>query len=424
MNQLRMVRVVAAIVAVASFAACKGYLDVTNPGPILDSDLFTADAVPALVVGMSSDFSNDYDELTRFSSIAGDESAHGGSYAPEALWVRGIIRPEDVNGLWGAMHSTRFEAESGVERIKGLANFDYDHSAYAARANMLAGFADRSLGEFTCYAVFDNGPAENRVEYFKRSEGYFTEAIRVAQQATALTSPNDPPSILSASYAGRASVRAWQGNWSGAVDDAGKVATNFIYYAPYSTNTTKENNSLVQETYVRREFSLYGSQWATDFHDPRVPWDTIKTATGIQKGQDGITPYFRQAKYTALSSSIPIVHGTEMLMLRAEAALRTGDVASAFTLINQQRAFYTLSPLTAPTDITQAWQTFEREKGATVWLEARRLWDLQRWNAATGPSHNAFLDGRDKCIPISQAEMQSNQNLAHSALPPVSPPAP
>ena len=240
----RTVRVVA-LAAAASLVACKGYLDVTNPGPILDSDLFTAEAVPALVVGMSSDLSNDLDELARFSSIAGDESGHGGSYAPEALWVRGIIRPEDVNGLWGSMHSTRFEAESGVDRIKGLANFDYDHSAYAARANMLAGFSDRSLGEFTCYAVFNNGPAQDRVEYFKRAEGYFTEAIRIGAQATPLAAPNDPPSIVSASYAGRASVRAWQGNWTGAVDDATKVPTSFVYYAPYSTNTTKENNSLV-----------------------------------------------------------------------------------------------------------------------------------------------------------------------------------
>jgi hypothetical protein len=424
MTYTRTMRVAMVIAAAASLGACKGYLDVTNPGPILDADLFTPDAVPALVVGMSSDLSNDLDELARFSSITGDESGHGGSYAPEALWVRGIIRPEDVNGLWGSMHSTRFQAETGVDRIKGLENFDYEHSAYAARANMLAGFADRSLGEFTCYAVINNGPAENRVEYFKRAEGYFSEAIRLGAQATPLSAPNDPPSILSASYAGRAAVRAWQGNWTGAVDDATKVPTNFVYNAPYSNNTTKENNSLVQETYVRREFSVFGSQWANDFRDPRVPWDTIKTATGVQKGQDGITPFFRQAKYTALSSSIPLTKGTEMLMLRAEAALRNNDIPGAFTLINQQRAFYTLPALTAPTDITQAWKTFEFEKGATVWLEGRRLWDLQRWNAATGPAHNSFLDDRDKCLPISQAEMQSNQNLAHAALPPVSPPVP
>jgi hypothetical protein len=48
------------------------------------------------------------------------------------------------------------------------------------------------------------------------------------------------------------------------------------------------------------------------------------------------------------------VKGTEMLILRAEAALRSNDVAGAMQLINQQRAFYNttsapLPPLSATT---------------------------------------------------------------------------
>jgi hypothetical protein len=208
-------------------------------------------------------------------------------------------------------------------------------------------------------------------------------------------------------------VRAWQGNWAAAVQDAQQVPTNFVYNAIYSTNSTRENNSLVQETYVRREFSLFGTMWAQVFKDPRVPWDTIKTSTGsIQTGQDGKTPYFRQAKYTSLGSAIPLVKGTEMLLLQAEAALRNSDITTAFTLINQERAFYKMSALTAPTDLPTAWQTLEFERGAVVWLEARRLWDLRRWYVDQGPAHNDFLNGRDKSIPISLSEYQTNVNLA------------
>jgi hypothetical protein len=202
------------------------------------------------------------------------------------------------------------------------------------------------------------------------------------------------------------------------------VPTSFVYNAPFSTNSFRENNSLVQETYVRREFSIYGSPWAHVFKDPRVGWDTIKTSSGIQTGQDGTTPYFRQKKYTTLGSPIPLVHGTEMLMLRAEAALRTADIAGSFALINQQRAAYSMTALAIPPDLASAWTTLEVERGATVWLEARRLWDLQRWNAATGPSHNAFLDGRAKCMPIALSETQTNLNLINGSLPPVAPPVP
>ena len=415
---------VMALAGATTIGACKGLLDVTNPGPILDSSLYTAAAVPALVIGISSDLSNGYDEMTRMSAVTGDESGHGGSYAPEELWVHGIMNPADMNGNWSLMNTSRFEAESGVARMKAISGFDYDHSAWAARANMLGGFANRTLGEFSCYAVIDGGPAQDRVLYFQRADSEFTEAIRIAQQAAVLAAPDDPASIITASYAGRASVRAWQGKWTAAVADAINVATNFVYNAPFSTNSFRENNSLVQETYVRREFSLYGSQWAHVFKDPRVGWDTIKTSSGIQTGQDGSTLYFRQKKYTTLGSAIPLVHGTEMLMLRAEAALRTADIAGTFALINQQRAAYSMTALTIPPDLASAWTTLEVERGATVWLEARRLWDLQRWNAATGPSHNAFLDGRAKCMPLALSETQTNLNLINGNLPPIAAPVP
>jgi hypothetical protein len=59
-----------------------------------------------------------------------------------------------------------------------------------------------------------------------------------------------------------------------------------------------------------------------------------------------------------------------------------------------------------------AWTTLEFERGAVVWMEARRFWDLQRWYAATGPSHNNFLTTRTlSCQPIEIPESQTNVNL-------------
>src|ERR1043165_5681878 len=131
-----------ALAGVAFLPACSGFFDVTNPGPIEDAKLQTPDAVPALVVGMSADYANIYDEMQRITGIASDELGHGGSYTQEGLWVRGIIRPEDVNGLWSGMHRARFEAESGIDRMKGFdgqSGFTYAKSVYSARANLFAG---------------------------------------------------------------------------------------------------------------------------------------------------------------------------------------------------------------------------------------------------------------------------------------------
>jgi hypothetical protein len=410
-------RVAVAIIAVGSLGACKSFLDVQNPGPIPDADLTTALAAPGFVAGMSGDLSDALDEVVRIVGITSDDLKHGGSYTPEGVWVTGVIKPEDVNTQWALMHKARWTAEHGIERLKTLQGFSYETDSLAARANLLAGFANRMLGETVCTTTIDGGPEQPNTVHFKRAQDYFTEAIRLAAKKPFTQ-------LLNAAYAGRASALAWQGDWTGADADAAKVPTSFVYNAFYSTNSFRENNSLVQETYVRREFTVFGSPWAQVFNDPRVPWDTIytnSTKTAIQKGQDGKTNYFRQRKYTDLGSEIPLVKGTGMLMLRAENALRNNDIPTAFGFINQQRAFYAMAALPVPTDINAAWATLEKERGAVTWLEGRRLWDLRRWNAETGPSHNTFLDQtvvgssppkkRDQCIPISLEERQSNPNL-------------
>jgi hypothetical protein len=49
-----------------------------------------------------------------------------------------------------------------------------------------------------------------------------------------------------------------------------------------------------------------------------------------------------------------------------------------------------------------------RERGAVLWLEGRRLWDLRRWLAS---GRNTALQGRSTCVPISLEEIGANPNL-------------
>lgn len=411
----RIVRRASATVALAATAATGGcnFFDVSNPGPLADDALNVPSAMPGLVTGMSFDLSRAYDEVSQEVAIMADDLYHAGSYGPgEGLWNRGIIRPEDINGAWGAMHRSRWVAEQGIARMKTVLGTGYDTSPLAARANIYAGLSNRLLGELTCNAVIDGGPSQDHKVHFQRAEAQFTEAIRIATGLTGAIRD----SLLRVAHGGRASVRAWQGNWATAVTDAQIVPIGYVFVAPFSTNTTAENNDLVFETNNRSEFTVFNTFWAT-VRDPRVPWDTVRTTSGaLAVGQDGRTTFFRQRKYVNLGSDIPMVKGTEMLLLRAEAALRNNDVAGAVTLMNQVRAFHTttsapLPPLTGITTLAQAWPQLHRERGATLWLESRRLWDLRRWNAETGPAKNTFLDARDKCYPISLNEVQSNPNL-------------
>jgi len=399
--------------AVALLAACGDLLDVENPGSLADADLNIPGAMPGLVTGMSFDLSRGLDEVLQNSNIMADDLYHGGSYGPQGLFNRGIIEKEDVDGMWGEMHRARWVAENGIERMQDVLGAGFETSPLAVRAYIYAGFSNRILGEHVCDGVIDGGPREPHTVHFERAEEQFSEAIRLAAN---ITSASLRDSLLRAAYGGRASVRAWLGNWTEAAADAALVPTSYVFLAIYSTNTPAENNDLVFETNNRLEYTVYNTQWAQVFNDPRVVWDTVKTTSGaVQVGQDGRTPFFRQRKYIGLGADVPLTKGTEMLMLRAEERLRAGDVPGAMGFLNQQRAFYstTQKPLPALTATTQAeaWPILQKERAAVLWMEGRRLWDLRRWNAEPAPIKNSFLDARDKCIPVSENEEQSNPNV-------------
>ncbi len=400
--------VAGALVATVALAGCQGFFDVVNPGPLSDEELNVPAAVQGVVTGMSADFSVMFDYIVPVSGMASDEISHGGSYTAEGLWVRGIFRAEDVNGQWANMQRARWVAEHGIERMKGVDGYAFDTNILSARAYLWAGLANRTLGEIACDAIIDGGPKQANSVYFTRAEAHYSEAIRIATAVggTAGTA------VANAAYGGRAAARAALGKWAEAVSDAQRVPTNFVFNAVYSTNSSRENNEFVSETWVRREFTVWGTRWANVFKDPRVPWDTVKTASGaIQKGQDGKTNYFRQRKYPDLGAEIPLVKGTEMLMIRAEERLRAGDISGAYGHMNTARTFYGLPALTPAASLAQAWTDFKAERGATLWLEGRRWFDLRRWGAETGPMNDTFLTGRATCMPISQNELDANPNL-------------
>jgi hypothetical protein len=405
-NQIiRQIQAAVFLVLATSAAGCE-FLEVSNPGPIADADLEKPEAVPGIVAGMSGDLSDALDELIFDNSIMADELAHGGSYTPEGLFYRGIVRDEDVNGLWADMHTARWTAEQGIERIRRVLGERFETNTNVPRAFFLAGIANRTLGENVCSTAIDGGSEQPNTVHFERAEPQFSEAIRIA------TAQNNN-ALRQAAHAGRASVRAWLGRWTEAVQDAQLVPTSHVTSALYSANSGREQNYMYQETHVRFEITVYSTYWATVAKDPRVPWDTLFDASGTKprNGQDGRTPHFRQRKYPSFDADIPLVKGTEMRMLEAEAKLRMNDVGGAFASINEVRAFHSLPALPVPATLEQAWQTLHRERGAVVWLESRRLWDLRRWNAEMGAAYNSFLHDRDTCIPISRNERLSNPNL-------------
>lgn len=398
--------------------ACQGVFDVESPGRIADKDLNTKDAISGIVTGMSYDIARALDNSNEAISLLSSELWHGGSYNWGDL-PRGIVNPEDVNGTWEAMFRPRYTTTAGIERIKGLlpAN-EFGASPVVARAYLLAGFANRHIGENVCQTINPTtGAPESNAAEFDRGIANFTEAITIGKAAGSAGT-----AIVNAAYAGLATMKAWKGDWAAADTLAAKVPASFVYEAALMSDG--ESNTLAYETHTRFEYTVWSTEFQSHPGDTRAPWHIQYAANGkVAVGANGSTPMYQQDKYKATGDNIPLTKGTEMLMLRAEAALRrpTPDIVAAYGFINQARAVASMSPLPVATTIADAWKDLHFERFAVTFLEGRHLWDVKRWFGEQGPSHydlpksegdpNASLANRATCIPISENELKSNPNI-------------
>ena len=380
-------------------------LDVEAPGRIADEDLNNPDAIGALVVGMSYDLTQAIDGMLQDMAMASGNLWHGGSYDFGTIPLGNLDEDLELwDGEWGSMSQARWVAEDGIRRIaQVLDESAFNRNADVARAYLLAGFANRLMGEMVCTTTLDGGPELPHTEHFERADSLFSRAITIGQAA-------GTPDVVEAAYGGRASIKAWLGSWSAAEADAANVDADFSYDAYFSTSSVP--NDLVYETTQRKEFTVFMSEWEDYPDDPRVPWQIVFDNAGqVEKGQDGSTDFYQQLKYLDQDADVPLTHGTEMLVLRAEARLRDGDLPGMTNLLNQAREEYGMDPLSVPATVADAWPILRFERYATTWLELRKLWDLRRFAEEGGAVADPFAVGRDTCMPISDEERRANPNL-------------
>jgi hypothetical protein len=404
-------------------AACE--FETVNPGRVLEEDLNEERSVQPLVTGMSSDFSTAYDGMAFLIARASDEMAGGGSYSSTAEFRVGIIENDYVDWEWESMSRARWVAEDGLRRMQeDILDYEFEGNSLTARAYLYLGLSNRALGESYCDVVYDGGPAEAPSAAFQNAVDAFTEAIDHAQQA-------GDTDIELAALGGRAQAYVGLGDWTNAVLDANLVPTDFVYDAIYHTTSGREENINYTETHRRHEMSAYLTYAdSVDPTDPRTPFtDCTQGGCPNAQGADGSTPHYRQEKYQGFGAEIPVVKGTEMRLIEAEAQLvQASDVPGAIGSINEVRTFWVLG-LIDPTGMTlqDGWITLDHERHLTLWLEGRRFFDMRRWEAAGLDYLPAvmFISGgtlvytgenpRDICIPISESECLTNTNIRGTA---------
>jgi starch-binding outer membrane protein, SusD/RagB family len=315
-------------IAAGTLALASCDLGVTNPALIEEADLHVPGAVPSIVNGARYSFGLATTQqgaggVYSVSAILTDELTHGGSWVPPreiSDGEPGNESPENQSH-WGFTSRARWQAEDAITKITPLVD-NPAANEWVALAMLYAGFSSRLLGDMFCEVVIDGGPLEPTTVAHQRAEAHFGSAIQVAGAA-------GRADLRNAAYGGRAQTRMMLGDWTGAVSDAGQVATGFVYAQPHSDNTGSESNGVFEwSALASGQYTVWGTpfaEWGTDVTgnapfategDPRVEF-MYRT----QLGGDNRRPYWFAQKYTSRNDDIAIVKGTEMRLIEAEAAL-------------------------------------------------------------------------------------------------------
>lgn len=397
--------------------------DVSNPGPVADEVLDDAASHAAVVQGLKRAYIDAWNQVALESSSATREIMASGNLNISVAQGQGIFEPNESNGMWGETMNARWVADDAIRRFEEVGA----DAETLAEAHLWAGFAYRLAGETFCQAVFDGGPAEPYTEFLTGAVEHFTAATSAADD-----------DVRIAALAGRASAYANLGDWASAASDASQVPDDFAFHATFSAEEPDQNNFIAfysaNAPYrVHSVWNTPNEQYYLDTGDPRVPWgeDPDFPFGEVQRPGIGNVPWYFQLKYPNLADDVRLVSGWEMRLIEAEAILTEtpADWMDAMTIINEVRTRNVsdddglpLDPWVA-TSVEEAWTHLRRERGIELWLEARRLSDMRRWEetGAPGEMHpledpsnpDTYLDpDRDLCVPIALDEIETNPNLS------------
>jgi len=395
-----------------------------------------------------------------------------GSFGITGAWQYGHLADgdPDLDVHWEQMQRGRWLAEEAVRRLvamgpppAGSLQTPAQYYLLLQQAYVYAGFANKLLGENFCYSVIDGGPRTPGADFFTRSEAAFTSALGVSFTGVTLSAAQTTTmnGQIAAATGGRAAARVGLGAWANADADAAaelalaspggaSMVFNMPYYTTddairnrifWSSGNTRESGSAYRAHTQWNTWYMqykYGSSTATPgaqvIVDPRI---TVLATTLVGDAAIdccGKVSFFPEAKHNASTSSIKLVNGREMYLIRAENELlkgATANVATALGFINSARtnagaATITTTDVSCASNCPDMWRLLKRERGIELWLEARRLGDFRRWKAKAAADYGAYdplesigagvkgapsyLTSQDLCFPVAMSEKRTNPN--------------
>jgi hypothetical protein len=417
----------AALIAML-FAGCNtsDLLKVQAPNSV-PADIYSNPAYATLMVNsVIGDFECGFGSFVVADGIASDElhdaSLNNGNWNLDrrdngfTSGFYGTTTCTTQTGLYTPLSTARGEADAAIKSLSGWTAAQVPNlTTLQAQANLYSGFSYAALGQSMCQAAFDMGPLVDQKGMFTLAEQRFTAAIAAAQSA-GLTN------VLNAAYAGRARVRLYLHNATGAIADAQLVPAGFVFNAAMDATNARRFNHVFQAISTSGNATVEPTARALTTEngqvDPRSAMVLLKTAPA-----DGVNQIYIPAKYNAATLTageaipMPITRYAEAQLVLAEAE----GGQNAVDIINAMRATVNLNPYTGPTDAASITSLIASERQRVLFLEGFRAFDIERLALPLVPAAgSAYLQGGvyggTVCLPVPDIERDNNPNIVASKI--------
>ena len=394
-------------------------LEVEDPSRISTERAESPELAAALVNGVEAQFVCGYGLY--ISMVANLSELDSGTLIGEPLTINrrkptglDVWQKDDCSDLGGTdgsyvpLAKARSTADKLVSLLDGWTDAEVaDRQGHIARALLLSGFSLSGLGTGFCSGALDLGPELSSVELFAEGEKRFDRAIQVGTSLGLTT-------IVNAATLGRARMRLYQGNTSGALSDAEAIPEGFSFMAVTSAATPETANRVYYSTWLSGHLGI--PSWLQTATVEGVPDPRLRgiSEPGMRLA-DG-RPFWGLAKYRNEGDPLPLARWAEAQLIIAE--IEGGQ--RAVNIINALREDpYGLPPF-ASTDEAEIRDQVLEERRRELFVEGLRAYDLRRANLPLFPPAGADYAwdfkkfgtyGTATCVPLPAVEFQNNPNF-------------
>lgn len=398
-------------------------------------ELETAVNAPLLVAGAASDFDCAFNSFVVVGGLIGEELEDALQTA--ARWPydqRNVTSDQtfySVNsctglGIYSPLQSARVSANNVARLLSGWTDAEtpvgFSRTQAIARMQAYEGWSQLFLGEAFCETAFSTIDGEvvvyggriTSAQAIDSAIATFTRALATLSGQTGAAAD----SIRLFATAGRARAYLDKRDLTNARNDANTVlagtTAGWQWNVTASASNARRQNRVFQENGVNTQPNAsVGLRYRT-LNDPRVPVTNLGTSSSGTN-----VPRWRQNKYTAVTSPIPVVTRLEMQLIVAEADRTTNPVGTVAT-INTFRTAGNQGPYTGGTDAASLLTEIIDQRRRALWLTGTHFPDVIRYDLTVAPASGAATPwgqqfgpdrGSQMCLPLPLVEVANNPTL-------------